>query len=198
MELSSAVLVVIDMQNGFVRKPSEHVIPAVVNLVDWWQAAGGATVFTRFINYPGSPYERLIGWSRVAEAPETDLVDDLQPYAARATATVDKGGYTLFTDHGAQVIADGAWSDLVFCGLTTESCVCKSAVDAFERNLTPWVVTDACGSHGGAEAHNAGLLVLRRFIGRDQMITSADLAQLLNDPMPVERDGSLRGPSPVA
>jgi nicotinamidase-related amidase len=179
VELSSAVLVVIDMQNGFVRQPSQHVVPAVVDLVDRWQAAGGATVFTRFINYPGSPYERLIGWSRVAEAPETDLVDALRPYAARATATVDKPGYTLFTDHGTQVIADGGWSDLVFCGLTTESCVCKSAVDAFERDFTPWVVTDACGSHGAVEAHEAGLLILRRFIGQGQMIASADLAQLL-------------------
>jgi nicotinamidase-related amidase len=198
VQLSSSVLVVIDMQNGFVRPSSAHVVPAVVRLVDRWQAAGGATVFTRFINYPGSPYERLIGWSRVAEAPETDLVDDVRPYAARATATVDKTGYTLFTDNGAQVIADGGWSDLVFCGLTTESCVCKSAVDAFERNLSPWVVTDACGSHGGPEAHNAGLLVLRRFIGQGQMITSADVSQLLNDPASVERDGSLRGPSAVA
>jgi nicotinamidase-related amidase len=181
VELSNSVLVVIDMQNGFVRQPSQHVVPAVVDLVHRWQAAGGATVFTRFINYPGSPYERLIGWSRVAEAPETDLVDDLQAYAARATATVDKPGYTLFTDHGAQIITDGGWSDLVFCGLTTESCVCKSAVDAFERDLTPWVVTDACGSHGGAEAHEAGLLVLRRFIGQGQLIASTDLDQLFTE-----------------
>lgn len=181
MELSRSVLVVVDMQNGFVRPPSQHVVPVVVSLVGRWQAAGGATIFTRFINYPGSPYERLIGWSRVAEAPETDLVDDLLPYAARATATIDKPGYTLFTDHGTQVIADGGWTNLLFCGLTTESCVCKSAVDAFERDLTPWVVTDACGSHGGAEPHRAGLLVLRRFIGQNQLITSADLDRLLNE-----------------
>ena len=181
MQLSSSVLAVIDMQNGFVRPASQHVIPPVVNLVDRWQAAGGATVFTRFINYPDSPYERLIGWSRVARPPETDLVDDLQPYAARATEIVDKPGYTLFTDLGSQVIGQGGWSDLVFCGLTTESCVCKSAVDAFERDLTPWVVTDACGSHGGAEAHEAGLLVLRRFIGQGQLIGSVDLAQVLSE-----------------
>lgn len=119
----------------------------------------------------------------------------MRPYAARATATVDKPGYTLFTDHGTQVIADGGWSDLVFCGLTTESCVCKSAVDAFERDFTPWVVTDACGSHGGVEAHEAGLLVLRRFIGQGQMIASTDLGRLLNEASaPAETTPGGRGP----
>ncbi len=175
LDLTRAVLVVIDMQNGFVREQSADVVPAVVGLVRRWQAAGGASIFTRFINRPGSPYERLIGWSKLSAAPETDIVEELAPYAARATATVDKPAYTLFTEAGQRVLTRGGWTDLLLCGLTTESCVCKTAVDAFERDLTPWVVTDACGSHAGAEAHEAGLLVLRRFIGRGQLITTTNL-----------------------
>lgn len=175
LDLSTSVLVVIDMQKGFVREKSAHVVPVVVDLVRRWQAAGGATVFTRFLNHPGSPYERLIGWTQLSSAPQVDLVDELQPYVAHAAAVVDKPGYTLFTSRGTEVVAAGGWRDLVICGLTTESCVCKTAVDAFEMDLTPWVVTDACGSHAGAEAHEAGLLVTRRFIGAGQLIKVADL-----------------------
>ncbi|MGH3567388.1 MAG: isochorismatase family protein [Pseudonocardia sp.] len=49
------MLVVIDAQNGFVNERSQHVIPAVVNLVERWQQAGGDTIFTRYLNCPGIP-----------------------------------------------------------------------------------------------------------------------------------------------
>jgi len=52
-------------------------------------------------------------------------------------------------------------------------------VDAFERNLTPWIVADAYASHTGAEFHQAGLLILRKFIGprQIQIITTGDLTK---------------------
>ena len=172
---AGSVLVVVDMQNGFVKPASAYVVPHVVDLVRRWQDAGGATVFTRFFNAPGSQYERLVKWTKVAEAPETDIIDDLQPYAARATAVIDKKGYTLFTPEAEALVADRGWQNIVICGLTTESCVCKTAVDAFERDLTPWVVTDASGTHAGADVNEAGLIVIRRFIGAGQLITSEQI-----------------------
>ncbi|GGK43015.1 hydrolase [Pilimelia terevasa] len=167
-----AVLVVVDVQNGFVREQSRAVVPAVVDLVGKWQAAGGDTVFTRFVNRPGSPYDRLIGWTRLMVSPETDLVDPLRPFAGKAGLVVEKPAYTAFVPEMEAAIRAAGWSDLFLCGLATESCVCKTAVDAFERGLTPWVVADACGSHAGRAAHEAGLLVIRRFIGAGQVITA--------------------------
>ncbi len=175
MDLASSVLVVIDMQKGFIHPNSAHVVPTVVDLVRRWQDAGGATVFTRFINSPGSLYERLFQWSQLMTAPQTDLVDDLVPYAERAAAVVDKPGYTLFTKEGSRIVAEGGWQDMIVCGLTTESCVLKVAVDAFERDLVPWVVTDACATHAGPAANDAGLLVIRRFVGPSQLIKAGDL-----------------------
>lgn len=174
MDLSNSVLIVVDVQNGFVRSRSRHVVPAIVRLVQEWQKAGGDTVFTRFLNYENSPYERIIGWKRMREVPETDLIPELAPYTAGSTI-LDKTIYTLFTEDGAALVKHHGWTDLVICGIATESCVCKTAVDAFERNLTPWVVTDACASHAGQEAHAAGLLVTGRFVGHKQLITTAEL-----------------------
>jgi nicotinamidase-related amidase len=173
--VTDSVLVVIDMQNGFVKPASAYVVPRVVDLVQRWQDVGGATIFTRFFNSPGSAYERLIEWTDVATAPETDIVAELQPYADRATAVIDKPGYTLFTPEGAAAVEAGGWRNMLVCGLTVESCVCKTAVDAFERDLIPWVITDATGTHAGELAHNAGLLVIRRFIGAGQLITTKNI-----------------------
>jgi nicotinamidase-related amidase len=171
--VSNAAIVVVDVQNGFVTEHSKSVVPAIVDLVSRWQAGGGDIVFTRYHNYPGSQYERLIHWTALQEAPETDIVAELAPYAARATAVIDKTIYSLFNDAGAELVRDREWTDLYVCGIDTEGCVLKTVVDAFERGLTPWLLTDASASHSGAEAHTAGLLVASRFIGKGQLIETS-------------------------
>lgn len=179
MELGHTGLIVIDMQNGFLNDHSQPVLASVVNLVERWRQAGGPIVFTRYHNYPGSPFERLIGWSQLQTSPQVDISSALSDYADQALAIIDKKIYSFFTAEGAALVAEQGWTDLVFCGVATESCVLKSAVDAFERNLTPWIITDACLSHGGQQAHDAGLLVARRFIGGGQLVTADGLFQLL-------------------
>lgn len=171
MDLANSALIVVDVQNGFVRPRSRHVVPAIVHLIREWQKAGGDTVFTRYLNYENSPYERIIGWKRMRDVPEIELIPELAPYTSGSTI-LDKKIYSLFTDEGSTLVERHGWTDLVICGIATESCVCKTAVDAFERNLTPWVVSDACASHAGPEAHDAGLLVTGRFIGPKQLVTT--------------------------
>lgn len=185
----SAVLVIVDAQNGFIREHSAPVIPVICDLVGRWEQAGGSVVFTRYINYPGSPFERMIHWTDMqAGATSTDIARPLQSYADRADAVIDKNGYTLFNAEGAVLVRDRGWTDLYVCGIATESCVLKTAVDAFERDLTPWLIRDASASHAGQAAHDAGLLVASRFIGPGQLIGVTDIAAIL-DPVRCEPSG---------
>lgn len=172
---NSAALIVIDAQNGFISDHSRPVIPAIASLVQRWQAAGGDVVFTRYLNYAGSPYERLIRWSKLKNSPEIDIVPELLPLASKATAIVDKTIYSFFNDEGETLVREHGWSELYVCGLDTESCVLKTVVDAFERDLTPRLIRDASASHAGQTAHDAGILVASRFIGSDQIITMSDI-----------------------
>lgn len=170
-----SVLVVVDVQYGFIREASAHVVPIIVDLVDRWQKAGGAVVFTRYVNYPGSPFERLVRWSECMTSPQIDIVDELRPYAEKATV-IDKKGYGLFADPaGAALVADQHWRDIYVCGIATESCVLATALGAFEADLTPWVIEDASASHAGQHVHEAGILVTQRFIGERQIINVADV-----------------------
>jgi len=92
--------------------------------------------------------------------------------AAGAHAVVDKSGYTLFTPEATELIRQTGWTDLVFCKIATESCVLKSAADAFEHGYAPWIVTDASASDAGPDVHDAGLVVARRLIGTGQLVTA--------------------------
>lgn len=116
---------------------SRHAIPVISGLVGRWSAAGLPVVFTRYHNYPDSPFERFFGWTRLQHSPETDIVPELAEYAAASNAVLDKFGYSLFTEEATELIREAGWTDLVFCGIATESCVLKSAADAFERGHTP-------------------------------------------------------------
>jgi nicotinamidase-related amidase len=171
------VLVVVDVQNGFITEHSQPVVPVIVNLVRRWQAAHGNVVFSRYLNYAGSPFERLIGWTKMAGSPETDFVPELAPYVSTHTPVVDKHIYTLFTPKGTQLVDEHGWTDLYLCGIDTDSCVLKTAVDAFERDLTPWILKDACASHAGPKAHAAGLFITGRFIGTNQIIQTTSIPE---------------------
>lgn len=176
MDLDRTALVVVDVQNGFVTDVSRPVVPVIADLVEHWTAAGRSVVFTRYLNYPGSLFERLFDWRKLTHAPETDIVSELAAAAEKAPV-IDKKGYTLFNEQGRALVEQNGWTELVFCGIDTEICVLKSAVDAFEAGIIPWILTDASASHSSQAAHDAGIFIGRRFIGPAQFVTVADLLE---------------------
>jgi nicotinamidase-related amidase len=156
------MLLVVDVQNGFVNEHTRHIIDVVNALIGAFSGRGEQVAFTRFVNIPGSGHERWMGWTRFMHEPENALD------AAVVT------GYTAFTPEFEEHVRRERIQRLVLCGIATDGCVLKSAVDAFERGIEPVVVTDACASHAGREIHEAGLLLLARFIGPGQLKSAAD------------------------
>jgi len=176
MEVDNAVLFVVDVQNGFRNEFSAPAIRRMVPLVQNWTRAGLPVIFTRYHNYPGSKFERLLDWAEVQHAPDTDLVDELAPYTDGALAVVNKIGYSVFTAEVVKLVDEYGWTDLVFCGLDTDTCILKSVADAFEREHIPWLVHDACGSHGSRDQHRTAVTMAGRFIGERQLVTRKDVA----------------------
>jgi len=165
------MLLVVDVQNGFVNEHTRHVVDTVNALIGAFSRRGEPVAFTRFVNTPGSGYQRWIGWTRFMHGPENDLFDALD---AGAGPVFIKHGYTAFTPEFETHVREQRVERLVVCGIATDGCVLKSAVDAFERGIEPVVVTDACASHAGSAVHEAGLLLLGRFIGTRQLKLVAD------------------------
>lgn len=171
LAIDRAVLVVVDVQNGFINAASAPALRRIVPLVRRWCATGAPAVFTAYHNHPGSQFERLLGWTEVHGPPDTTIVDPLQPYLASAVAVLAKTGYTAFVPELDKLVEQHGWTDIVVCGLDTDTCVLKTVADAFERGHTPWLVRDACASHGGRGHHRSGLTLAGRFIGIDQLVT---------------------------
>lgn len=164
-----SMLLVVDMQNGFMPAKCQHIVPVVSGLIEHFNAQNKPVVFTRFINIPESGYVKWIRWSRLMTEPEINIIPELQQYVQK---TFDKNYYTAFTDEFSSYIKENEIERVYICGVATDSCVLKSAIDAFEKGIEPLVIKDACYSHAGDEAHNAGLYLLSRNIGKYQIIES--------------------------
>ncbi len=147
-----------------------------------WQSAGGTSLFTQFVNEPSSPYVRLIGWSKLmAHDPAVAFDPTVAGLADRATMVVTKGRYSALRPEVIDLMHERSLGHLIITGLDTESCVLATALEAFERDFTPWIVVDAVASHAGPREHEAGLLVAGRSIGRGQLV-AAD--RVLSDVIP--------------
>lgn len=155
------------MQIGFLNEHAEPIVPSVVRLLDECKRKEIPYVFTKFRNEVGSPFDNLIGWPNVRERPETDLHE---AFIERSTILIEKNFYTAFTDEFERLVKNNSWETLLICGISTESCVLKTAVDAFERELHPLVIADACASDLGHEMHRKGLDVLEVLIGKNQIV----------------------------
>ncbi|MCP4330456.1 MAG: cysteine hydrolase [Alphaproteobacteria bacterium] len=156
-------LFIIDVQSGFINRWTSD-IPARVEAL---QNRFDHLVATRFYNPEGSFYRRLIGWDRFA--PGSD--DIALAFTPRVDARiVDKAQYSCLTAEVAEFLTSSGIERAHLCGIATDNCVLKTAVDLFERGIEPVVMADYCASHGGPECHQAGLLLLARFIGGDQIV----------------------------
>lgn len=187
IDLSRAALLVVDVQNGFVNEHSKHVLPIITGLVDQWSESGRPTVFTRYWNFPGSPWERLIGWRALYGPPETDLAPELElRVTSPNTHVLDKTVYTALTAEGLALLRELSITDLVICGIATDACVLKTTLDAFELGFTPWVLRDAVASnatrHSAAEVHSSALTLIGRLVGAGQIIGISDLQSQLSEP----------------
>ena len=62
------------------------------------------------------------------------------------------------------------------CGVDTDQCVLMTATDLLQHDIVPIVLEDLCASAAGPQYHQAGLFLLRRLIGNEQVRAHADLA----------------------
>lgn len=177
MNEKDTVLVVVDMQKGFIRKGSGVIIPNVLKLIKFFKQKNIPVVFTKNYNPKGSQYDKLVGWKRLRTSPETDFIDELQ---VGKNVVINKTIYSAFTPEFARLATKNKWENIVLCGIATDNCVLKTAVDAFEKNLRPIAITDAIYSHGGKRYHRAGLMILKRFIGKNQLLTFSQLHKFIN------------------
>lgn len=171
----SPALLVVDMQNDFVRLGAPLEVPQARDtigvhrgLIERFRARGCPVVFLRWVSVRNDPYRTLLphfDWVRHLdeetaacrpgfrrwyadigrEADAAAVIDELQPLPGEAQ--IDKRGYGGFlgTDLHENLQALGAQS-LFVTGVVAEICVEDTARQAFQFHYRTTVVSDAVAS----------------------------------------------------
>jgi nicotinamidase-related amidase len=169
--LSRPALVVVDMQNDFVRagaplevSDARATILAHRALLDAFRRHGFPVVYTKFITW--SAYTLLWEWSPQCRPPtrccwkghmrfypdvgkELDCTDIIQEiYPEPEDVVIEKFGYGAF--HGtplADLLRSRGVESLLITGTVTQICVEETAREAFHHNFKTTLVTDAVSSY---------------------------------------------------
>lgn len=156
-------LVIIDVQEGFMKNPETKKVPDNLELLLKKQYFDHI-VCTKFINCPGSPYEKLMGWSGLRDIKSQKIA----PYVEKISEKIfEKQVYTCFVPEFEEYLLKNKIEKLYFLGVDTDCCVLKSASDCFERNIPFEVLINYCASNGGDKSHNAAIRVMERTIGKN-------------------------------
>lgn len=181
--LANPALIVVDMQNDFVREgapfevpEARRTIPAVARLIAAFRTLGRKVIFTRYIADPlYRPLGRHLAWIRALDPPVNAcvpgfsrsyrdvsglregvaVIDELAPLPE--DIVVDKVYFSSFhgTDLDRQLAALETQS-LVICGTVTEMCVEDTARHAVHFGYPTFLAADAVSSNTPA-AHQAAL-----------------------------------------
>lgn len=166
------LLLLVDMQNGFMNDATRPVVPAVQRLVATWRQRQWPIVCSRFINLRGSNWERLRDWHELMNEPDTSLIDELQD----ATDYVfKKSTYAAWSHEITSVCQAHHVRDVVLAGVDTNECVFATALAMFDDGYTPWLVRDACASTGGSKSHDMALELLGALLGEQQIVSAGDM-----------------------
>lgn len=164
----NSILIVVDVQNGFTRYAQTQALAkklaALTN-----SGLFDKVIATRFLNREGSQYVKFMHWRRLMDSPDIDLAEGI-----RADKVVDKWIYTCVDDSFMALLKelnnDEMPTHVFVCGADTDCCVLKTSTDLFEKGIMPLVLTQYCDSNAGPKAHEAGIMVMSRLVGKQSIV----------------------------
>lgn len=164
------ILLIVDMQKGFARY--EQTLALNEKILELLKLkVFDSVVATRFLNDNNSIYEQLLNWKRLKKEEERDI--DAK-YLQFIDVIFDKYIYNCVNDSFIQKLCqlnEGKYPEKVFIvGADTDCCVLITATTLFEHNIRPVVLTSYCASNGGDKSHEAGVLCMKRLIGKGQLV----------------------------
>lgn len=161
------VLVVIDLQEGFINDKTVKVANNIRDLLD--SGKYYAVIATKFTNMQGSSFDSFLGWRGMLEEKEKELLPFVEEYA---DCVISKCSYSCVNTNFIQSLVSFCGSlpeEVTLVGVDTDACVLATAIDLFEMGIKPIIIEDCVGSSGGEECHEAGMLILKRSIGKEQI-----------------------------
>ena len=156
------LLLVVDVQNAFINDNTKHILNKISNLID--NSDYNTVIFTRFINDENSIYHKKLNYRRCIHKEDNIIPIDTKDYLV-----LDKRVYSAFNDDLIKITKENNIDEIDLCGIDTECCILKTALDLFENGYNVFVLKDYCASTGGLIRHNNALKIIEKCIGKSYL-----------------------------
>ena len=160
--MADRALIIVDLQRGFMNGQTAHIRAPI----ERFQHEFARVVATRYYRRPDSMMVKLLD----IDGFERDSRDAQFAFTPRSDAlVVDKSDYSCVTPELADQLRAWSVEETYVCGVDTDQCVLMVAGDLLQNDILPVVCENLTASAAGREYHEAGLFLLRRLIGREQV-----------------------------
>ena len=157
------LLIVIDLQKAFINKNTFHLESKIESLLN--ENKYKNVIFTRFVNTEDSIFVNKLNYREcITEDSKQIVINTGNDFV------IDKNGYSVLTNQLKEYIDVNNINNIYLCGIDTECCVLKSALDLFEAGYNVYVLKDYCASFYGVIRHENALEILKSNIGKNYVI----------------------------
>ena len=163
MIFTDSLLIIVDVQNGFVNDNTREVLDVVNKAKE--KLKYDVCVLTKFFNSEETSFSQILNWKRFQTEEEQELSVGIEKH----DKVIYKSTYSAVTDELKTLISQNRYKKAYVCGIETDSCVLATAFELFDNGVEPMIIIDGCASMRGPEYHNAAELIMRRSFGDDNV-----------------------------
>lgn len=148
------VLLIIDVQRGFIKKGMEKIVPNILSHIS--KEHFDLIIQSRWENYMGSRYESALGYTDVGNSAQTEmLITDYSDHV------ISRCQYSCVVDKLTRIIDK---EDIIFvAGVDIDACVLATLYDLWDGGYTFHVFKDSVGTSGKGLTAPTLQLITRNF-----------------------------------
>ena len=161
--MKNSLLLVVDVQRNFINENTENLISKLSALIQ--NNNYNYVAFTKFINDENSNFYKSLNYKGCMNEYDREIVIETKDYRI-----FNKRTYTALTNELKDYLKEKNIDIVYLCGIETDACIFKTALDLFDNNYNFKVLKDYCMSHSSLENHNMAIHLLERLIGKDNII----------------------------
>lgn len=152
--MSKSLLIIIDVQKGFINDFTKEVPQKIKNHLVANQNQYNFVVFTKFINKPNSKFIQYLNWKGCMKPEEIEIVDELKEFINKENL-FEKETYSAFKSKKLMsFIRSNKITQIFLCGLNTDACVIASAFDGFDLGFEIHIIKELTNTFWGSEEYN--------------------------------------------
>lgn len=159
-----SLLLVIDLQKSFINNNTSEIPLKVEKLIK--NNNFDYVAFTKFVNFDTCNFNTVLNYKGCMSEEDRRIVVD-----TGNNKIFSKSVYTALNDELINYIKDNNIDIIYLCGIDTDACVLKTAIDLFENNYNFRIIENCSMSHSGKEYHEFAIKMLKKLVGVSNVIS---------------------------